>query len=327
MDIPRAVEILERAHQDGSMEATFNLARLLTLTSDGPPIDFERGIRLYEDLILKYNDMASMVCLAQGLRRSDHGNTRDIPRSVELCEWSIAQGLHNDEEELVKLGIEVRKPFDLGEGHIASRLLRQNVEDRWYLFAMCELTDILATEGSKNEFDRALSLFERALKDSRASATFQIEPLFEVWENIGRVSIDYYIEALKKICEHPRENEELCKRALKFYELVIGRTGSTKLMCLLADILWYEDAGIPRDRRKAICLYKRAIFKGDTSAKLALGEILSTDSLYIYADRRYAAELFVRIVEIEGGGPAVRSAIVNLALIFENERRRKSKRR
>lgn len=105
-DIPRALELLERAHESGHVDATFSLAQCPTDTHEGPPIGFKRGIRLYEEQILKYDDMASMVSLADALRRGDHGITKDIPRAIMLYECYIAQGLRDDKEELSKLGIE-----------------------------------------------------------------------------------------------------------------------------------------------------------------------------------------------------------------------------
>lgn len=308
-DVERGLELLEKAQQGGHIDAKFNLALVLTDTDNGEPIDVERGMRLYEEDVRDYEHMDAMINLAELLRECCHGITPDIPRSIDLCERAIAQGLLNDEEELERIGIHLDKTYGLSDHPVAVKMREQAIRERSHLLAIGNLADTLVLQADEKDYDRALSLFERALRDSRASGTFQ------------EYTIDAYFKSLKKVFREVQGNEALCQKAVRVYSLAIGRTGSTQLMCLLGEILMEGAAGVPRDTSKAVSLYKRAIFNEDLYAMLTLGEIVSVDNAGMAVDRRYATELFARVVEIEEEGVLSTQAIINLVLMFKDMRK------
>lgn len=318
-DIQRAVKLLERALDGGDNDATVPLAQLLTDARYGPPIDLDRGVQLYEEQILEYDDMASMVNLAEVLGRQENRVLVDIPRAIDLCERSILQALQNNKEALEELGIDVKKPRKVRLAHKASRMCEDNIDVRWYVLGMCNLANILFHTAPEKNVERILTLFKWALQDALASEMLQEEPVWGYWQNDeARLLVhNNYFESLRKTYEYVREDEELCPKAVVVFELAVRRTGSSKLMCLLAEIFLNGAAGIARDARKAINLYKRAVFKENTSAMLALGELLCVGGPGVHADRRQAIELFTRIIATEEEGVILRSAIVNLAISLQ----------
>lgn len=308
-DVDKGLELLNKALHAEHVDAKFNLALILTDTDDGTPIDMHLGMKLYEEDIAETQNMNAMINLAELLREESLYVTRDIPRSIELCERAIAQGFMNNEDHLSKVGIKPDKSYEVSSHPGDVKLREQAIQERSHLLAIGNLADTLVLQADEPDYDRALSLFELALKDSRASMTFE------------EYTIDVYFKSLKSIFEGVRTDERLCRKAVGVYDLAVGRTGSTQVMCLLAEILMEGAPGVPRDTKKALCLYSRAAFNEDPSAMLTLGEIMTVGGPDIRVDRRYAVQLFAQVVGLEEEGVLATKAILNLLLMFQDRRR------
>lgn len=312
LDVRRGIRLFERAVDLGSAEAKYNLARMLTVSTDGKdPVDLARGMTLYEELSEEHDHLWAMVNLAKCLLPCDDeegegdGDKKQeqlqVAKAGVLLERAIRIGLQNSEGELRPLGIVPAARFCLKHDKTSELFRERSILKGAHIVAMCDLAQLLMLHCvSKNSY-KAVALLECALADYEAPDAFD--------------HVTFNFQAVAEVIQEANGEHELCRRAARICKLFIERTGKTEPMCLLADLL-RRGTGVRRSAEDAVRIYNKAISRGDKQAMLALGELLSAGAPGVAADRRKAFSLFTRIVAEGATGALARTAVVDIAQLY-----------
>lgn len=314
-DVRRGIRCFERAMHLGNTEAKYNLARMLTLSTndtDIQPIDLERGKVLYEKLIEDHDHLWAMINLARCLVSCDdeegegevdgidQQERQQVAKAGALLERAIRIGLQNSEGELRPLGIVPEDDFCLKHDNVSERNRERAVMKGAHIVAMCYLAQLLVLNCVPKNVYKSVTLLERALADFEAPDAFD--------------NLTFNFQAVSVVIQEANGDIELCRRAARICKLFIEKTGKTEAMCLLAGML-VHGTGVRRSPEEAVRIYDRAICGGDKKAMVALGELLRTGAPGVTADRRKAFTLFTRVLAEDTKGALARTAVVDLALL------------
>lgn len=311
-DMERGIELLERAVEEGLREAEFDLALILTggdsasAIGDGSPVDMDRGIALYEELIEDMDHIGAIINLSELYGEGRFGVCRDVKKAIQLSERAISLAFENNVERLAELGIHGDPETALREDCESVEMREHAIAQRWHLVAMCNLAELLLAEDVSN-LERSVVLIEKALSDARASKALQV------------LSFKNLLSGMWRAVRNGRDRSA-CEKVANVFNSIVGRIGNTQAMCLLADMLIDGSHGVSQDVKKSISLYQRAIFNKDTRAMLSLGEVLLNGGPCIPVDMHGAVKLFSQILEQDPLCDEAHEAIVNLALIYTENR-------
>lgn len=312
--LDRAIELLDRAAGEGLREAEFDLALLLTggdgdeALNDSAALDLERGMQLYNDLIDDLDHMGAIINLSELYGEGKFGVPKDVKKAMQLSERAIAVAFENDEEQLSELGIAVDDCKPLRQDLESVDMREHAVAQRWHLVAMCNLAELLLMQDSAANLERAVKLILKALSDSRASRALRCLTFTDLLSGLKR--------AIRSSTD-----VKACKMVATTFEVIVGRIGNTQAMCLLAEMLMTGAPGVRRDVKKAVSLYKRAVFNEDTRAMLRLGELLSNGAPGIGVDIGKAVESLLQVFAVDPSCEEAHEAAVNVALLHTRRRR------
>lgn len=281
----QAISLFEDSIQNGYLYAKFNLAMALCDESNCTSVYGDRGRSLLEEVIMQYGDISALIELARFHRFGMLGLQKDTTEAVHLYERAIALGLDNEQSELDKLGIEMDLTECMGTYSDVMSIRQHNIERRVHVKAMFDLAETLVMEVLPPNAERAISLLERSLWDSRAT--------------YGYRNVDVSDEMITKIWKLTAGSETLRKRLIAVLERLVGRTGMRSCMRFLGSLYLKGDEFVEKDISRGKFMYEKAVFNDDTEGMIAYAKLLEAGLLGMKHERKRALGLFLKAVRHE----------------------------